>query len=251
MSHFVVGVITVTGEEQEVDKLLAPYHEFECTGLDDEFVLDIDITEAKKSEYLKDTETRLKFPDGTLESFFDSKGEWRPDYSQVVENSSEMFPRRTYLIPEGCERVEVPSTEVYTFVDWLRSEDFSIVYHGQPLEMDGKHKYGYAQLEQSGEVHKIVDRTNPNRHWDWWVIGGRWSGYVPGNVSLAKDLPAPEEGRTNKFFALVTPDGEWIEKGRMGWWACVSDEKDNWAEIEARVLAKYPEHKVVVVDCHI
>lgn len=251
MSHFVVGVITTSGEEPEVKKLLAPYHEFECTGLDDEFVQDIDITESRRAEYLKDTETRLKFPNGRLESFFDAKGEWRPEFSQVTADSSAMFPRRTYFIPEGCERVEVPSTELYSFVEWLKSEDSNIVYCGQPLETRVAHKYGYVQLNQDGEVERVIDRTNPNRKWDWWVIGGRWADYVEGNVCLSKDLPNPEEGRANKFFALVTPEGEWIEKGRMGWWACVSDEKDNWPEIESQVLGKYPDHKVVVVDCHI
>ena len=36
MSHFVVFVISETGSEEEVTALLQPYHEFECTGIDDE-----------------------------------------------------------------------------------------------------------------------------------------------------------------------------------------------------------------------
>ena len=40
MSHFVVMVI---GEDPEAE--LAPFHEFECTGLDDQYVQDVDITE--------------------------------------------------------------------------------------------------------------------------------------------------------------------------------------------------------------
>ncbi len=40
MSHFTVLVIGDNPEEQ-----LAPYHEFECTGLDDQYVMDLDETQ--------------------------------------------------------------------------------------------------------------------------------------------------------------------------------------------------------------
>src|SRR3546814_8966760 len=40
MSHF--GVLVIGGN---VEQQLAPYHEFECTGLNDQFVQDIDVTE--------------------------------------------------------------------------------------------------------------------------------------------------------------------------------------------------------------
>lgn len=54
-------------------------------------------------------------------------------------------------------------------------------------------------------------------------------------------------------FSVVTPDGEWQEKGRMGWWAIVTDEKkeERW---RAEVLRLYKRNKTahaVLVDCHI
>jgi len=54
-------------------------------------------------------------------------------------------------------------------------------------------------------------------------------------------------------FAVITPDGEWIERGKMGWWACVSNEVDEseWHNTLARVYAKFPNAIVVGVDCHI
>ncbi len=56
-----------------------------------------------------------------------------------------------------------------------------------------------------------------------------------------------------KPFAIVTPEGEWLEKGKMGWWACVSDEKDKsvWEEQVKTVLEKYKKYTAVLVDCHI
>ena len=40
MSHFVVLVVG-----NDIEKQLQPFHEFECTGIDDEYVQDVDITD--------------------------------------------------------------------------------------------------------------------------------------------------------------------------------------------------------------
>lgn len=45
------------------------------------------------------------------------------------------------------------------------------------VNLSGAHKYGYAVV-RDGKLIKAVDRTNPNNHWDWWTIGGRWSGFL-------------------------------------------------------------------------
>jgi hypothetical protein len=38
----------------------------------------------------------------------------------------------------------------------------------------------------------------------------------------------------------------------MGWWACVSDEKDNWSEEFAKLLDEIPDDTLLsVYDCHI
>lgn len=69
-----------------------------------------------------------------------------------------------------------------------------------------------------------------------------------GNISPVRELP-------DDFacFAIVTPEGEWIERGRMGWWACVSNEKDEdaWKHEIRAVLDKYSDCIAVGVDCHI
>lgn len=51
MSHFIIAVLTNTGTEAEVTKLLAPYHQYECTGIDDQYVQNVDITEEARAEY--------------------------------------------------------------------------------------------------------------------------------------------------------------------------------------------------------
>lgn len=52
MSHFSVLVV---GDNVEVQ--LAPYHEFECTGRDDQYVQEIDETEEARAEYATDIMT--------------------------------------------------------------------------------------------------------------------------------------------------------------------------------------------------
>lgn len=120
MSHFKVLVIGPKSEE-ELAAALQPFHEFTCTGVNDRYVQDVDITEEARAEYEASDKT---------ESF-----------SQFVSNYCGW-----HVVPEGT----APDTE-------------------------GEHKYGYILCDASGDVVKCVERTNPNRQWDWWVVGGRWS----------------------------------------------------------------------------
>lgn len=52
-------------------------------------------------------------------------------------------------------------------------------------------------------------------------------------------------------FAVVK-DGKWYEKGEMGWWATVSNEKSNWNEEFSSFFKDLPEDTMLsVYDCHI
>ena len=52
-------------------------------------------------------------------------------------------------------------------------------------------------------------------------------------------------------FAVVK-DGNWYEQGRMGWWACVSDEDDQWDEkFNELVASLQPTQWITFLDCHI
>lgn len=359
MSHFSVVVI---GEDPEAQ--LAPYHEFECAGKNDQYVVEVDRTEEARKEYAKHTCTRLKLKDGTLVDFFDDKGKWVPEYSQPVPDSrlSGIRGERTYLVPEGCEKVEVPAPTVMTFAQfctyWYGHES---VTEGTEIDTDGEQKFGYTLVDAAGDVIKTVKRTNPNAHWDWYSVGGRWLGFfklkagatgelgTPGvfdntadagtadvlrkgdidwegmrdeagaeagahydkvrevagdvtgfepwqafyarveakeiDIEEARKLYAaqPQVQRLNKEriisyldslsnylctreeyvqkarnragvpFAVVK-NGVWYEKGSMGWWGSVSDEKDPeaWQKEFAQLMDGLPDDTILtVVDCHI
>lgn len=301
MSHFTVLVIG-----DHVEKQLAPFHEFECTGRNDEFVQYIDVT----------AEVQARIDNG--ESIEDALG-WYGMEERVVSSED-----------------QVDKTG------------------------DGKHKYGYAVITD-GKLVKAIDRTNPNKKWDWFLIGGRWAGYFKlkpgcegacgkpglmtppaeaGYVDSAKkgdiDIDAmrdeagqkaaaswdkanaiigdklegfipwktmrdevwPEDqrdaardayhaqpavaalGQAGDFgifasvekyavprdqyiqaardsaittFAVIK-DSKWHERGSMGWWGAVSDEKDldEWNKQFSDLVDGLPDDTLLtVVDCHI
>jgi hypothetical protein len=183
-------------------------------------------------------------------------------------------------------------------------------------------------LDENGLYY--MSSYNPDSKWDWWQIGGRWSGLFSqiapreninnyracgecnrsgkmngqecfvcngegvilkkadeweeknaenvAEIKIVKEIIAQ---RGNTFFSLLTPTGEWIEKGSMGWWAIVSyddapqkenypgteegerqwlkdykifeeNKKDEWNKTVLKILNQYPEdYYVVAVDCHI
>ena len=68
MSHF--SVLVIGGN---IKKQLQPYHEFECTGTDDQYVVDVDKTDEARETYERDTTKRLKAPDGSLHNPWDDR----------------------------------------------------------------------------------------------------------------------------------------------------------------------------------
>ena len=126
MSHFAVMVITEMQPTEEIlSSILAPWHEFECTGVNDEHVVDLDVTEESRSRYMNSR----------------SKEEGK------------------------------------TFLEYL-DDEAPILGHGEVPNIEGDHKYGHIQLDENGDVVRIVRRTNPNAKWDWWQVGGRFSGIL-------------------------------------------------------------------------
>ena len=295
MSHFAVMVIGPNAEAQ-----LQPFHEFECTGYDDEYVQEIDITD----EVLK-------------------------DFERFAE--------------EGKENV------LQEALEWHGLEDY--VSGPKEINLGDTHKYGYA-IVQDGKLIKAVDRTNPNAKWDWYQVGGRWTGFLkmkpgasgetgepglmtpnakegwadcarkgdvdwegmrseaekeaaelydkmrglapedwapwetvreqfgpierareiynaqPQVIALRKEEPWHEvdsflesreryielAGKAAVATFAILQDGEWIERGEMGWWAVISNDtgKENWMDKAWQIIQSVPDDEMItIVDCHI
>ena len=77
------------------------------------------------------------------------------------------------------------------------------------------------------------------------------------------DLPTIAEGQTLDAWVKAAPpitafavvkDGKWYDRGDMGWWGCVSNEKDEheWEREVAKLMSVYESDDwVTCVDCHI
>jgi hypothetical protein len=284
MSHFMV---LVAGKDPTYQ--LAPFHEFECTGTDDEFVKDVDKTEEFRKEY---------------ELATDKKG-----------RSFEMW----------CH--EYHGKEMAT---------------AETLDIAKKHKYGYILLDADGKCVKVIRRTNPEKRWDWWVVGSRYSERLllknrrrvdqakkseidfttmrqqgvdkalekwdaahavldlhqvheswdvvrdrigmaeieaartayhaqpgvtafklanphdwdgPDEFLVPREQYAEEAGDSAMVpgFAFVQ-DRKWSECGEMGWWACVTNEMSaaDWNKAKREWIESLPDDTLItVVDCHI
>jgi hypothetical protein len=80
-------------------------------------------------------------------------------------------------------------------------------------------------------------------------------------VPICVGVPKDGESWNRTPFCLVDTDANWHEKGEMGWWACVSNEKDAdvWdEEVKSYIkhLQELPEEErekiaVYAVDFHI
>jgi hypothetical protein len=182
MSHFSVLVITKDKpSNDELAKILRPWHEFESTGVDDQYVVDVDMTETRRKDYETGTVVRIKGPDGVLHDRFNEKGEWKEEFSQPNPEAGPLDAnKRVEFIPPGYERVEVPCSQVMTFREYCadRTSADREIYLGQDMTKltdPSKYKYGYTVIDETAVV-KDVRRTNPNAKWDWWQVGGRYTG---------------------------------------------------------------------------
>lgn len=171
MSHFTV-LVHLTDDEvsnnienikELVSEKLQPYHEFECTGNKDQYVVKVDCTDEKLHDYNNDSVEAVYDAAGALVgSKYSTKCEkyWvRTGYG--YSSSSE----DKFILPEGYELRNTPLKDIYTFTEYLTD------WCG--YDMDGK----YSLLEDG----RFYTFTNPNAKWDWWTIGGRWDGMFLGH----------------------------------------------------------------------
>lgn len=135
-------------------------------------------------------------------------------------------------------------------------------------------KYDKESLDADGNQ---LSTYNPKSKWDWYSIGGRWTECV---MNWTDTVEHPEEKINEHYsqpawtqkiggvdyvqkkdleqfsgtFAFLGADGEWHERGKMGWFRSVADEKDAdaWdAQLKQLVEDVEDEDWLVVVDVHI
>jgi hypothetical protein len=210
------------------------------------------------------------------------------------------FEKETFKKHRGRNKPD-PTCGFYSaeFVEKLKKED--------PKKYQGlKAGDRYDDESGCGGTGKYLTKYNQKSKWDWYEIGGRWTGalvpsydpeadpdnwetcWVCHGTGLRMDTLGidhrkkdPEytcngcqgNGKSVKFhlkkfdgdivptnqvpndfspFAIVTPDGEWHEHGKMGWFATVSDEDEGWDQKAKSIINDFRKTTIsVIVDCHI
>lgn len=174
MSHFTVLVIGDNVEEQ-----LAPFQENNMGDCPGEYMEFDDQEDEWKADYENGTTKRARHKTtGELVDRYDER------FKVKEPNGS-----TTYKTSDDWEWVDVPTKEVFaTFEEWVKS------YHGQDERDPETGRYGYW--------------SNPNARWDWYTVGGRWSGFFK-----LKDGKEGELGESGAFGNKPTHDADIVRKG--------------------------------------
>ena len=139
MSHFNVLVVG------DVDYNMAPFHEFECDGIDDEFVQTIDVTDDYKKE------------------FEEAKAQYA---KEVAEGADEKATRYSFKGKTFREFIEK-----YNGIHFAESVD------KLDLTSHEKHKFRYfLPVEGAEDDFRVFKRTNPNKFYDYYGKG--WKGLL-------------------------------------------------------------------------
>jgi hypothetical protein len=238
MSHF-IGLVFLRPSD-DLEEVLAPFNE-----QDEAFMEFVDKTDEVKEKWEKIPETCPS--EGTFteeidrtdmvneiwdeaEDVFPPEKEdalWRPYTKDKYPTPADIAKDKGYkVVPDETKRDGVrfvqeyeakweyePSKEKYPTIDKLAKDYFGY------RKVNGK--YGYM--------------SNPNAKYDWYSEGGRWNGYLTnkeGNTTNCELLTEVDWDKTDTPFCFVNDNGEWIERGQMGWFAMVANEKkkETWVE---------------------
>lgn len=288
MSHFTVLVISKSPEE--IGDLLSPYHEFECTGRNDQYIQDIDITEETLTSYKNEEPSLLEH----VQDYYGYKpvkfgespnieGDHKYGYILLNEHGEvEKVIRRTnpnskwdwYVIggrwggmlqPGEVDQIRRDELDLVSMLEEAQKRkrdnwETSLKKYGGSIEDFNKDRARYDELVS--ELKKQATRETPlysviDQHPEASELRSKIGGvdYFYGINNNTKTVE--EHIATAVPFsthAVLTADGEWYESGEMGWWGVVFDEKDEdvWEREFYKMLNNVPgDYWLTIVDCHI
>ena len=267
MSHFTVAVLS--DGKKTLEELLAPYQENNCGNVPRQFLEFHDSEEAERENWETGTRTMVDM-NGRLYSPYDEVFK-KPNASKYGFCSSD------YEVPDELPRIEIPLKVLHPdYEAYLRE---CCGFEERDPETG---KYGYWE-----NPNAKWDWYEVGGRWEKWAretIGGtsirvgdmRFDPTAERKKALRwweenMEVETPDlfaKMRTNglskeqyleyssrlSFHAVVTPDGQWHEVGKMGWWGISSETAEDmeaWAGSFEETYLTDPDLTLTVVDCHI
>ena len=221
MSHFCVYVFHY--KDTSIDTLLAPYDEnlvvepyVEYTKEEAIAKVRKEINDYKNGEYAE----YLKNPED-----YEKKHGHMKSYMEYLKNE---FPQKLNWTDDQC-------------YEYMKS-----LYSTNMIDKDGN----------------ILSNYNPKSKWDWYVVGGRWDGGIPMKTNTKLEIKSCNECMVSQIdmdkiktpFAYIDTNGNWNERGEMGWFGASSNDKDekSWNDEFKKFIKNQKKSTIVtLVDCHI
>lgn len=185
MSHFSCIVVTPSKpSEKELGAILQPWHEYECTGVRDQYVVEVDMTDEVLEQFNKPQEVVVLpaylHPDPVT-------GELVLGVSRVYSRYDNRFYTKepeikgSSLLDRGRKEFELPPG---ASIETMSAEEARKHGIGYATMAECAEEYFGADIEGDGKFFRL---TNPNKKWDWWQVGGRWTGMLIPNYRPEED----------------------------------------------------------------
>ncbi len=242
MSHFTAVIITKDSSQEALDRLLAPY--------DENTKVEPYAQACECSEFNLRNHAWYNNPKLNGDAIEAARVQLYKQHAKLQERINAIQGQAAISKADGA-KLEKLEEQLQTA--WRKLLD--------PIEakrkaLEDQHRHVFAKPDPTcSECHgtgTLQSTYNPKSKWDWWGVGGRWRNELDGGNVLGVDalLALPEPYIP---YAVVTPDGEWHEKGQMGWWGMSSNDKkqDKWQSEVIALYKQYPDHLAVLCDLHI
>ncbi len=278
MSHFCMWAVTKTDDEEELENIMQPYHEYECTGIQDQYVIHIDETEhaiEKFNENKTDYETATEF----LEDWFGcadiykESDKFNPDeeedsYAVVSDDDKTIIKYVNYTNPNSKWDWWVTGGR------WSDSKD--VVIKKKDVNIDAMvNSYKDSITNVYNNVHAIFEKYPGFRLWNeifnecndqdkacdiynaqqgakemnkYWLTDTEKRMIKDGNLESYLETKLKEYA---PCFGIVTED-DWYESANMGWFGITTNNDTNWYDNFISLWNKIPDdYYIWTVDCHI
>lgn len=290
MSHFSVAVITDSLEK--VEALLAPYQENNMDDCPKKYLTFFDKEQECREEYETKTVEKIRMPDGRLLNSWDE--EFRVHATIGLGSNTHHVPEHLEHVQVPFKDI-YPTLEAF-MEQWhcYKKDDETGKYgywenpnakwdwwSGELLLKNGK-RANCAKIKEvffandpacasatdsSVEIAGIYVPKSVSKVVQEQIkeASAAWDTTLSGNGFYKPDYFIQRYGTKEQYikecisfntFAVVTPDGKWHERGKMGWFATSSDTPEEAKQFinsyfETFVKPVDPEHYIVIVDCHI